>query len=86
MTTAVISKISTSGVSPAMFLSPSALLTISVRGAGLEKGCEPSDLTYFDEFSILVLTGFFKITYYIPWFRKLINSILSLPNVMKLLM
>jgi len=76
----------TGGVSPAMFLSPSALLTISVRYCGLEKGCEPSDLTYFDEFSILVLTGVFKITYYIPWFRKVINSLLSLPNVMKLLM
>ena len=69
-----------------MFLSPSALLSISVRGAGLDKECEPSDLTYFDEFSILVLSVFFKITYYIPWFRKLINSMLSLPNVMKLLM
>jgi len=76
----------TGGVSPAMFLSPSALLSISVRGAGLDKECEPSDLTYFDEFSILVLSVFFKITYYIPWFRKLINSMLSLPNVMKLLM
>lgn len=76
----------TGGVSPAMFLSPSALLSISVRGAGLDKECEPSDLTYFDEFSILVLSVFFKITYYIPWFRKLVNSMLSLPNVMKLLM
>ena len=67
------------------FLSPAALISISRRPMRMGKEHEPPDFTFFDEFCISLLHIFFAITYYVPPFRKLVNSLLSLPNVMKLL-
>jgi len=67
------------------FLSPAALISISRRPFRMGKEHEPPDFTFFDEFCISLLHIFFAITYYVPPFRKLVNSLLSLPNVMKLL-
>jgi len=67
------------------FLSPAALISYSQRPFHLPKKYEPPDLTYFDEICLFALNIFFAITYYVPSFRNLVNSVLSLPNVMRLI-
>lgn len=68
-----------------VFLSEAAIISFSQRPLNLEAKYEPKDLTYFDVFSMWTLYFFFKLVYFFPWFRKMVNSILSLPNVMKLI-
>lgn len=67
------------------FLSPAALISISQRPFYLPQEFEPPDLTYFDQFCITLLKLFFSVIYYVSPFRNLVNSVLSLPNVMRLI-
>jgi len=67
------------------FLSPAALISLSRRPLCLAKGYEPNDFSFKDEICIFFLRIFFSITYYVPPFRRLVNSLLGLPNVMRLI-
>jgi len=67
------------------FLSPAALISYSRRPFGLAKQFEPPDLTFLDEICIFLLRVAFYVTYHIPSVRRLVNHLLSLPNVMRLI-
>jgi len=67
------------------FLSPAALISISRRPFNLPEQYEPPDLKFGDQVASFLLHVFFFITYYVPPFRRLVNSCLSLPNVMRLI-
>jgi len=67
------------------FMSPAALLSFSRRPFHLAQQYEPPDLTFKDEICIFFLHVFFFVTYYVPPFRRMVNSLLSLPNVMRLI-
>jgi len=67
------------------FLSPAALISFSRRPFALPQQYEPPDLCFGDQIATFLLQVFFFVTYYVPPFRRFVNSCLSLPNVMRLI-